>query len=410
MEYGLIGEHLSHSHSPAIHKMLGSTPYELMPIPPEELDDFMHKAPFRAINVTIPYKRRVVPFCDTLDEVARSTGSVNTIVKDKEGRLHGFNTDTAGFLFMAKRAGISFAGEKVLIFGTGGTGHTAQCAVTGQNAASVISVSRNGPDNYKNLVRHRDAAILVNTTPVGMYPNNGEELVDLTQFPVCRGVVDVIYNPLSTKLILDAKERGIAATGGLPMLVAQAAYAAGLFLNREFSDEAIEQTVQKMIRKLSNLVLIGMPGSGKTTLSRMAATKLGREVVDIDDAIEKKAGMTIPEIFTLRGESVFRTLEAETIKEISAKTGLVISVGGGAPMNPLNSAALKQNGFLIYIRRDIEALATEGRPLSTDRQTLVEMLRIREPVYLNNADAIANNNKPPQRVLQDILKTFGGAV
>ena len=194
------------------------------------------------------------------------------------------------------------------------------------------------------------------------------------------------------------------------MLVAQAAYAAELFLNRGFSDESIEHTIQKMTRKLLNLVLIGMPGSGKTTLSRMAAEELGREAVDIDNAIEKKAGMTIPEIFASKGEGAFRIMESQTIKEISAKTGLVISVGGGAPMNPVNCAALKQNGFLVYVRRDIENLATEGRPLSTDRKTLVEMLRLREPVYLKNADATANNNRLPQQVLQDILKAFGGAV
>lgn len=409
MEYGLIGERLSHSHSPQIHRMLGDYAYELMPMPPEEIEGFLTRADFKGINITIPYKRTVIPFCRTLDRFAERTGSVNTIVKDKDGLLHGFNTDYSGFLFMARRAGISFKGEKVLIFGSGGTGHTAQAVAEDEGALSVVTVSRTGPDNYENLARHRDSTLIINTTPVGMFPKNSDSLINLSRFPLLRGVIDVVYNPLSTRLILQAKELGLACTGGFPMLVAQGVFASGHFQNREFSDVVIEDVTERMTGMLSNLVLIGMPGSGKTTFARLAAEKLGRVMIDIDDAIEKKAGMGIQEIFEKQGEASFRLLEKDVIEETGRLNGLVIATGGGCVLLRENGLNLKQNGVLIYLDRETNDLAIDGRPLSTDLETLAFMRRHREPLYNKFADFTVKNNSDEKEVLFRILDAFGGA-
>jgi shikimate dehydrogenase len=407
-EFGLLGEKLGHSHSPAIHQMLGSCPYELIPIASEGLDSFMRRAPFRGINVTIPYKRRVAGYCEILDEAAKLTGSVNTIVKGNDGRLRGYNTDLAGFLYMAKAAGIEFAGKKVLVLGSGGTGHTAAAAAKREGAGAVVTISRGGPDNYQNLHMHQDADIIVNTTPVGMYPNNGERPVEMERFPGCGGVIDVIYNPLSTNLILDAKRKNIACAGGLSMLVAQAVFAAELFLDKRFPADRIRQTLSTLTGRISNLVLIGMPGCGKSTLAKMAAERLGREFVDIDELIVQNTAKEIPDIFKEMGEEGFRRLEAEAIGQVSRRTGIVISPGAGALMDVKNARALKQNGVLIYIKRDVKLLATEGRPLSSGRGALLHMLKVREPVYFENADAVIENRQGLETALEQILTAFGG--
>ena len=390
--YGLIGEKVGHSYSKLIHNALCDYNYELMSIPQTEIEAFLSSRDFVGLNVTIPYKKTVIPHCDILTDAARQIGSVNTLVMQPDGRLLGDNTDYAGFLHLARKRGITFADKKVLVLGNGGTSLTVRTAVKNSGAREVVIVSRTGEVNYQNVYEHSDTDVIVNTTPVGMYPNNGESVVTLSRFKNLSGVIDVIYNPLATALLLEARELGLPCGGGLSMVVAQAKYAAERFSNRSIDDEQIK-AVEEMLRKqLTNLVLVGMPGSGKTTLAAMCAKALGREVVEIDDLIVKKAGMTVPEIFAQRGESGFRALEAETIAEVGKQTGLVISTGGGAVLRAENVAALKQNGLIACLERPLELLATEGRPLSTGLDALKKMWEARQPYYHKCSDFIVPNS------------------
>jgi shikimate dehydrogenase len=376
----LIGEHLSHSYSKLIHEAFGLYGYELAPLAPDALGDFLKNGEYHGLNVTIPYKKAVIPYCAELSETARAIGSVNTILRRPDGSLYGHNTDFGGFLALADRAGIAFEGKKVLIFGSGGTSLTAQAAARARGAREIVVVSRKGPVTYDSLGAHEDSEILIQTTPVGMYPHNADTLVDVGRFGRCEGVLDVIYNPLRTRLVREARARNIPASGGLFMLVAQAKEAAELFCGHEISEEITEEVYRTLLRRVANVVLVGMPGSGKTTVGKAVAKRLGREFFDVDELIETAEGMPIAQIFAQFGEAHFRKLEADCVAQCAVRSGVVIAPGGGAILNKESTALLSQNGRVYWILRDISKLDTSLRPLSKDRAALEEMYVRRSPL------------------------------
>ena len=402
MEYGLLGERLGHSFSPQIHRDLAGYDYQLLPTPPEAVEDLFARRAFQGLNVTIPYKRTVMPLCDEIDPRAAAIGAVNTVV-NRNGRLTGYNTDIDGFLYMARRAGVDMAGKKVVILGSGGTSRTARAAAGELGAREIVTVSRHGEDNYQNLSRHADAQVLVNTTPVGMYPNWGQSPVSLESFPALEGVLDVVYNPLRTALLLQAEERGLPRSCGLPMLVAQAKRAAELFTGQNIDDSRAEAVLHGLRGQLTNIVLIGMPGCGKTTVGRALAGKLGRTFVDLDEEIVRRAGMSIPEIFAREGEAGFRERESALVREFGERTGLVVSTGGGVVTRRENYIPLKQNGLLLHLRRDPAALPTDGRPLS-QATAPEELWRRRAPLYAAFADGEIDNNGTLAGTLEQIEK------
>ena len=402
MEYGLLGERLGHSFSPQIHRDLAGYDYQLLPTPLEAVEDLFARRAFQGLNVTIPYKRTVMPLCDEIDPRAAAIGAVNTVV-NQNGRLTGYNTDIDGFLYMARRAGVDMAGKKVVILGSGGTSRTARAAAGELGAREIITVSRHGEDNYQNLSRHADAQVLVNTTPVGMYPNWGQSPVSLESFPALEGVLDVVYNPLRTALLLQAEERGLPCSCGLPMLVAQAKRAAELFTGQNIDDSRTEAVLHGLRRQLTSIVLIGMPGCGKTTVGRALAGKLGRTFVDLDEEIVRRAGTSIPEIFAREGEAGFRERESALVREFGERTGLVVSTGGGVVTRRENYIPLKQNGLLLHLRRDPAALPTDGRPLS-QATAPEELWRRRAPLYAAFADGEIDNNGTLAGTLEQIEK------
>ena len=402
MEYGLLGERLGHSFSPQIHRDLAGYDYQLLPTPPEAVEDLFARRAFQGLNVTIPYKRTVMPLCDEIDPRAAAIGAVNTVV-NRNGRLTGYNTDIDGFLYMARRAGVDMTGKKVVILGSGGTSRTARAAAGELGAREIVTVSRHGEDNYQNLSRHADAQVLVNTTPVGMYPNWGQSPVSLESFPALEGVLDVVYNPLRTALLLQAEERGLPCSCGLPMLVAQAKRAAELFTGRNIDDSRTEAVLHGLREQLTSIVLIGMPGCGKTTVGRTLAGKLGRTFVDLDEEIVRRAGTSIPEIFAREGEAGFRERESALVREFGERTGLVVSTGGGVVTRRENYIPLKQNGLLLHLRRDPAALPTDGRPLS-QATAPEELWRRRAPLYAAFADGEIDNNGPLAGTLEQIEK------
>ena len=402
MEYGLLGEKLGHSFSPQIHRDLAGYDYQLLPTPPEAVEDLFARRAFQGLNVTIPYKRTVMPLCDEIDPRAAAIGAVNTVV-NQNGRLTGYNTDIDGFLYMARRAGVDMAGKKVVILGSGGTSRTARAAAGELGAREIVTVSRHGEDNYQNLSRHADAQVLVNTTPVGMYPNWGQSPVSLESFPALEGVLDVVYNPLRTALLLQAEERGLPRSCGLPMLVAQAKRAAELFTGRNIDDSRTEAVLHGLRGQLTSIVLIGMPGCGKTTVGRALAGKLGRTFVDLDEEIVRRAGMSILEIFAREGEVGFRERESALVREFGERTGLVVSTGGGVVTRRENYIPLKQNGLLLHLRRDPAALPTDGRPLS-QATAPEELWRRRAPLYAAFADGEIDNNGTLAGTLEQIEK------
>ena len=402
MEYGLLGERLGHSFSPQIHRDLAGYDYQLLPTPPEAVEDLFARRAFQGLNVTIPYKRTVMPLCDEIDPRAAAIGAVNTVV-NRNGRLTGYNTDIDGFLYMARRAGVDMAGKKVVILGSGGTSRTTRAAAGELGAREIVTVSRHGEDNYQNLSRHADAQVLVNTTPVGMYPNWGQSPVSLESFPALEGVLDVVYNPLRTALLLQAEERGLPRSCGLPMLVAQAKRAAELFTGQNIDDSRAEAVLHGLRGQLTSIVLIGMPGCGKTTVGRALAEKLGRTFVDLDGEIVRRAGTSIPEIFAREGEAGFRERESALVREFGERTGLVVSTGGGVVTRRENYIPLKQNGLLLHLRRDPAALPTDGRPLS-QATAPEELWRRRAPLYAAFADGEIDNNGTLAGTLEQIEK------
>lgn len=407
--FGLIGEKLGHSHSKTLHGYLADYSYELWPMPQEALDGFLRRAEFDGINVTIPYKKDVIPYLSGMGETAKRIGCVNTIVKRADGSLYGDNTDAYGMGVMAQRAGICFAGKKTLILGSGGTSLTAQAVVRAAGGEAVV-ISRSGENNYDNLERHADAAYLINTTPVGMYPHVNASPVDLRRLPNLQGVLDVVYNPLRTKLLQQAAELGIAHEGGLCMLVYQAVRACELFTGEKVSNERAQAAEKALRRNITNLVLIGMPGCGKSTIGKMLAQDLGMSAVDLDEEIEKSAGITIPEIFEKEGENGFRDREAEQVKHFGLEGGRVLITGGGAVKRGENRDHLRMNGVVIQLTRPLDLLPMDGRPLSQSREALEQMWQERAPLYAACADLIAANDGSMKACVQKIKEGFDEAL
>ena len=391
LKCGLLGEKLGHSYSPQIHSMLADYEYKLFEKSPEELEDFLKSGEFDGLNVTIPYKKSVMPYCAELSPTAAQIGSVNTIVRRSDGSLYGDNTDAFGFENLIVHNGIEVKGKKALVLGTGGASVTAQAVLKNLGASEVVVISRKGEDTYENIAKHADAEIIANTTPVGMYPNNGKAAVDLTQFPKLSGVLDVVYNPARTALLLQAEKLCIPCAGGLYMLVSQAKRSCELFTGKSIPDSEIDRIERVLSHQMQNIVIIGMPGSGKTAVSTMLAERLGRKIFDTDTIVSEKAGMTIPEIFAAQGEAGFRKLETEATAEVGKLSGNIISTGGGVVTVADNYELLHQNGVIVWIERDTNKLARDGRPISLSSD-LNELYAARLPLYERFADIKADNN------------------
>ena len=390
MKSGLLGRKLGHSYSPQIHALMGSYSYELFEKEPEEVADFVKNGDFTGINVTIPYKKDVIPCMDELSPMARRMGAVNTVVRLSDGTLFGHNTDYFGFSSMVSRSGISVKDKKVLVLGSGGASNTA-VKVLEDMGAKVVIISRSGENNYGNLHLHKDASVIVNTTPVGMYPNTGVSAVDLKAFPQLEGVLDMIYNPARTQFLLDAEALGLPRENGLWMLVAQAKEAAEYFGEKPLEDSLIETVYNKLSSQMQNIILIGMPGSGKSSVGRALADALGRSFVDADADIAPLAGIPIPEIFSRFGEETFREYETKVLAELGKKSCLVIATGGGCVTKGRNYRLLHQNGRIVWLKRDLDRLPTEGRPLSQAGK-LADMYEVRRPLYEAFADCVIENN------------------
>ena len=390
MKCGLLGEKLGHSYSPQIHGYLGSYSYQLFEKQPNELGDFLENGDFHGLNVTIPYKKAVIPYLAELSPVAARLGAVNTVVRREDGSLIGHNTDYFGFRTMVEASGLKVKGKKVLILGSGGASNTA-VAVMQELGGEVVIISRSGENNYSNLSKHRDAAVIVNTTPVGMYPNVADSPLSLEQFSALEGVLDLIFNPARTRLLQEAETRGLVAMNGLLMLVAQAKESAEWFTGSAIDQELIGSIHQKLQKQMENIILIGMPGCGKTSVAAELSRLTGKEVVDADAEIVAAAGMTIPEIFAQGGEDAFRKLETTVLQQLGKRSGIILSTGGGCVTRKENYPLLHQNGRIFWLQRDISALPTDGRPIS-QKSDLNELYEIRRPLYEAFADQVIKNN------------------
>lgn len=389
MEYGLIGEKLGHSFSREIHQRLGGYDYLLQELTPAQLPAFLEKRDFRGVNVTIPYKQTVIPLLDEVDPKAAAIGAVNTIV-NRRGRLYGCNTDYDGMAALARHAGLTLKNKNVLILGTGGTSRTAMTVAADLGAAEIRRVSRTGRGDAITYEQAADlpVQVLINTTPCGMYPGCDGQPMDLSRFGWLEGVLDAVYNPLRTRLVLQARDNGARGQGGLYMLVAQAAAACRLFLDRPLPDGALDSVYRAIHGQKQNIVLTGMPGSGKSTVGRVLARQLDRELVDTDTEIIRLAKKPIPEIFAQRGERGFRDLESQVIQEVSRRTGLVIATGGGAILREENVRRLRQNGRIYFLDRPAEdILPTDDRPLARDMEAVRQRYAERYPRYTSTADA-----------------------
>ena len=389
---GCIGERLSHSFSEEIHRLLGDASYELKEVAPEELAAFLREEPFQGVNVTIPYKQAVIPYLDEISETVRAVGAVNTVVR-RQGRLLGFNTDVCGLTHLLSRAGLEIKGRKVLVLGTGGTSRTAVYTAQTLGAAAVLRVSRSGRDGaltYPEAVEaHRDAEIIINTTPCGMFPHLEESPLSLQPFSHLLGVADAVYNPLRSSLVLEARERSVPALGGLDMLAAQAVRAAELFRDEAFPSDTADRICADMLKAKENIVLIGMPGSGKSSVAAALGRRLGRTAVDTDQLIARQTGMSAAEIIRKQGEEAFRALESDVIRALAPRHGLVIATGGGAVLQPENVRALRHNGRLVWLDKPLAALtADDDHPLSDTEEKLARLYAERTPIYRAAADAV----------------------
>lgn len=405
MRCGLLGKKLGHSYSPQIHSHLGDYSYDLFEKTPDELEDFLRHGDFTGLNVTIPYKKDVIPFCDELSDRAQKIGAVNTIVRRPDGTLIGHNTDYFGFQSMVARSGLKVVGKKVLVLGSGGASATA-VAVLRELGADVVVISRKGENNYGNLNKHTDASVIVNATPVGMYPNTGVSPVELDLFPALEGVLDIVYNPSRTQLLLDAERKGLITENGLWMLVAQAKESAEWFTDRQINDDRIGKIHEILRKQMENIVLVGMPGCGKSTVGGMLAALLHKKFVDIDAEIVKQAGMSIPEIFQKSGEDGFREWETQVLTQIGKESGLVIATGGGAVTRSENYPLVHQNGRIVWLKRSIHSLPTDDRPLS-QKNRLEEMYAVRKPMYEAFSDCAVVNDGDLNETVKQILEVEG---
>ena len=410
MQYGLIGKTLSHSYSVQIHNAIADYNYELLEIPENELFTFFKNRDFLGINVTIPYKEAVIPFLDEISDNAQKIGAVNTVV-NKNGRLFGYNTDFDGLKALILKNSISFKGKKVAILGTGGTSKTAFYVSQSLGAGEIIFVSRSQKPNsvtFSELYeRHKDANIIINTTPLGMFPNTDASPVLLDKFQSLSGVIDAVYNPLRTNLVLDAKKRGITSSGGLYMLSAQAVYACSLFTGKEADESIIDTAYNTVRRQKENIVLIGMPSSGKSTVGELLSDRLKRDFFDSDKEIINKIKMPIKDFFHKYGEAEFRKIEKEVISDLSKKSGVIIATGGGAVLDSENVRALKRNGRIFFLNRAVENLIpTPDRPLSSNSEALKRLFYERYPIYKKSADIEISADANPSFVTNAVLKEF----
>ena len=405
MRCALIGEKLSHSCSRLIHKKFGMYSYDLVELPPDNLKEFVEHGGYDAFNVTIPYKSAIIPYIDKVETLAMQIGAINTVCR-LGGKTYGYNTDILGMAYMLKRAGIALGGKHVMIFGSGGTGKTAEMLAKKNGAASITVVSRSGSVNYKNFYELQQTQIIINTTPVGMYPYSDISLADLSKFRNLEAVADVIYNPMRTRLMLQARELNLKYAGGLYMLVAQAKYSMDIFVKNRHPDEIIEQVYKYLLSRIINIVLVGMPGSGKTSIGKAVARRERRRYVDSDAEIVASEGRAITEIFAEKGEEYFRKKEKQTLFLLGSQNGMVISTGGGAVLDRENYYSLKANGRIYYLEREITDLATRGRPLSTGTEALKKLLEQREPLYKAFADVTVENDGDffscVDKILEDI--------
>ena len=408
--YGCIGERLKHSFSKEIHNALADYDYRIIEVEREGLGEFATAADFAAINVTIPYKEMIMPYLYSIDGHAESIGAVNTVV-NRDGKLYGYNTDFYGMSRLLAHAGVNVSGKKVVILGTGGTSKTAYAVLKAEGAREVVRVSRTGREDavtYEEMYeRHTDAQIVINTTPAGMFPNIFDKAIELDRFPSLVGVIDAVYNPLRTPMILEAKRRGIAAEGGLYMLVAQAVRASEIFIDTKYDERECERVYKRIVSEKENIVLIGMPASGKSTVGKILAKALDRRVIDTDRLIAERAGKDIPTIFREDGEAKFRELEAEVIREVASETGVIIATGGGAVLRSENTDALRENGRIYFIDRPLERLMpTDNRPLSSTKEDIEKRYHERYKIYTEAADVRVWANCFPKAVAEKIMKDF----
>ena len=417
MKYGLIGEKLEHSFSKQIQTRIAELQnvkdyqYDFVELDKEQFVEFMKKKDFKGINVTLPYKKAVIPYIDVLDESAEKMGAVNTIV-NRDGKLYGYNTDFGGFLYMVKAHNVHMEGKKVLLIGNGGASAAVQAVCKHEKAKDIIVVSRsanNGAISYDEMyTSHLDADIVVNTSPVGMYPNIANSPIDVSWFHKLECVLDVVYNPILTRLCFEAQELDIKRVIGLEMLIAQAKYSFEYFEDMKFDDSIIDEIKKEMLKDRCNIVLIGMPSAGKTTIGKMLQDKLGKTFVDLDDMIIEKAGKTIPEIFQESGETGFRAIETEVAIEASKMNNMIIATGGGAIKHKVNMDFLRLNGITIYIDRDVDKLISSdpNRPLSSSKQALQQMHKERQPLYQKYAAYVADNNTDIEKTVDDIVNAY----
>jgi len=422
-KFGLLGGKLGHSFSPLIHSYLGDYDYRLFEVPPDGLDSFMIARDFDGINVTIPYKQDVMSYCSTLSDEARTIGCVNTIIKDKNGDLHGHNTDYYGFKMLLKYGGFNPAGWKAVVLGDGGSARTVRAVLNDLGAKEIITVSRLGENNYSNIAKHYDAELLVNTTPVGMFPNTGILPVCIKGFTQLKAIADLVYNPSKTKIHLEAERLGVPCVNGLAMLVAQAEMASRLFLggsdqadnesgfiskdsaSDQSETELLESVIQKVLMKTLNIAIIGMPGCGKSSVGKALASELGRQLVDIDELIETASGKNIPDIFAQNGEDYFRSLESRILSDEAKKSGLVIATGGGVVTQTENLDTLRQNSVVIYLKRDLHELSINGRPLS-GTVGIEELAKQRLPLYETWSDCAVESGEDEEQTASRMMEAL----
>lgn len=411
MRYGLIGEKLGHSFSKDIHERIADYTFDLIPLSKEEFKTFMEKKEFTALNVTIPYKKDVIPYLDEMDEHAKAIGAVNTIV-NRDGKLKGYNTDFTGFLYMVKKHNVHMEGKKVLIIGNGGASAAIQAVVQHESAGSMVIIDvvpGNGAISYDEMFSsHLDAEIIINTSPIGMYPRIGNAPIDISMFHKCEAVLDVIYNPILTRLCFEAQEMDIKRVNGLEMLIAQAKQSVEFFLDKSIDDQIIDDIYQDMLRERCNIVLIGMPSAGKTTIGKMLENRMQKEFIDLDDIIIEKAGKSIPEIFEESGEAGFRAIETEAAIEVSKLNNKIIATGGGTIKHKVNMDYLRQNGITIFIDRDVDKLISSdpNRPLSKSSDALAKMHAERLPLYQKYAAYVAVNNSDIESTVTEIVEAY----